>query len=67
MPWWALFPVVLTISGPVALYVITRRKRRSDDADERYQELSRDYTALLGAVRRETSGEEISPRERGTG
>ncbi|MFS4095050.1 hypothetical protein [Streptomyces sp. AF1A] len=53
MPWWALYPVVLAISGPVALYAITRRKRRSDDADDRYQELAREHAAPLGQV---TSG-----------
>jgi hypothetical protein len=47
MPWWALIPVVTMISGPVALYLVTRRKRRPDDVDERYEELSRKYTALL--------------------
>jgi hypothetical protein len=47
MPWWALIPVVTTISGPVALYLVTRRKRRPDGVDERYEDLSRKYTALL--------------------
>ncbi|MER7918789.1 MULTISPECIES: hypothetical protein [unclassified Streptomyces] len=47
MPWWALIPVVSMITGPLALYVMTRRKRDGDRADERYEELSRKYTALL--------------------
>ncbi|MEU1532018.1 hypothetical protein [Streptomyces fagopyri] len=47
MPWWALIPVVSMITGPVALYLMTRRKRRSGGTDERYEQLSRKYTALL--------------------
>ncbi|MFR9798729.1 hypothetical protein ACL02U_22960 [Streptomyces sp. MS06] len=54
MPWWALIPVVSMVTGPVALYVITRRNRRTERADERYEELSRKYTALLEET---TSGE----------
>ncbi|MFG2603323.1 hypothetical protein ACGFT2_07225 [Streptomyces sp. NPDC048514] len=41
MAWWVLVPVVSMITGPVALYLITRRKRRIDDAGERYEELPR--------------------------
>ncbi|AJE44210.1 hypothetical protein [Streptomyces nodosus] len=47
MPWWAIVPVVSMITGPAALYILTRRKRRAEDAEERYEELSRRYTALL--------------------
>ncbi|MGW1158637.1 hypothetical protein ACWD5Q_08485 [Streptomyces sp. NPDC002513] len=54
MPWWALIPVVSMITGPLALFVMTRRKRNSDAADERYEELSQKYTALL---EESTSGE----------
>ncbi|MFV5993207.1 hypothetical protein ACNPQM_12340 [Streptomyces sp. NPDC056231] len=54
MPWWALIPVVSMITGPAALYIMTRRKRRVDGTDERYEELSRKYTALL---EESTSGE----------
>ena len=54
MPWWPLIPVVSMITGPIALYVIARRKRLRDGADERYEELSRKYTALL---EESTSGE----------
>ncbi|WP_028801235.1 hypothetical protein [Streptomyces sp. 142MFCol3.1] len=54
MPWWALIPVVSMITGPVALYVMTRNRRRADDTDERYDELSQKYTALLEET---TSGE----------
>ncbi|GAA5004478.1 hypothetical protein [Streptomyces siamensis] len=50
MPWWALIPVVSMITGPVALYVMTRNKRRNDDTGE----LSQKYTALLEET---TSGE----------
>ncbi|MEU6815425.1 hypothetical protein [Streptomyces sp. NPDC046860] len=51
MPWWALIPVVSMITGPVALYVLSRRKRVSDDADERYEELSHKYDELLAENR----------------
>ncbi|MEU3248454.1 MULTISPECIES: hypothetical protein [unclassified Streptomyces] len=47
MPWWGLIPVVSMITGPVALYLMTRSKRRPEVADDRYEELSRKYTALL--------------------
>ena len=47
MPWWALIPIVSMITGPAALYVLTRRKRAEERADERYEELSEKYTALL--------------------
>ncbi|MEU3534883.1 MULTISPECIES: hypothetical protein [Streptomyces] len=61
MPWWALIPVVSMITGPLALYVMTRRKRAEDRADERYEELSRKYTALLEET---TSGELPHGRDR---
>ncbi|MFD8420821.1 hypothetical protein [Streptomyces sp. NPDC059668] len=61
MPWWALIPVVSMITGPVALYLMTRRKRRPEVADERYEELSRKYTALLEDS---TSGELPNGRAR---
>ncbi|MGW1725906.1 hypothetical protein ACWCQK_23570 [Streptomyces sp. NPDC002306] len=61
MPWWALIPVVSMITGPVALYLMTRRKRRPEVADERYDELSRKYTALLEDS---TSGELPNGRAR---
>ncbi|MFY4720832.1 hypothetical protein [Streptomyces sp. LaBMicrA B280] len=61
MPWWALIPVVSMITGPLALYVMTRRKRAEDRADERYEELSRKYTALLEET---TSGELPKGRDR---
>ncbi|MYV42201.1 hypothetical protein GT030_25870 [Streptomyces sp. SID1328] len=51
MPWWALIPVVSTITGPVVLYILSRRKRDSD-ADERYEELSHKYDELLAENRR---------------
>ncbi|MFJ4920012.1 hypothetical protein [Streptomyces sp. NPDC088725] len=47
MQWWALIPVASMVTGLAALYLITRRKRRAEGADERYEELSRKYTALL--------------------
>lgn len=47
MPWWVLIPVVSMITGPATLYLMTRRKQRVDDLEERYEELSRRYTALL--------------------
>ncbi|MEW2314422.1 hypothetical protein [Streptomyces bauhiniae] len=54
MPWWALIPVVSMITGPVVLYILSRRKRDSDDpdADERYEELSHKYDELLAENRR---------------
>jgi len=61
MPWWALIPVISMIIGPVTLYMITRRKRRLEDAEERYEELSRKYTALLEESR---SGELPGGRDR---
>ncbi|OIK25021.1 hypothetical protein [Streptomyces malaysiense] len=61
MPWWALIPVVSMITGPLALYLMTRRKRAGDRADERYEELSRKYTALLEET---TSGELPNGRDR---
>ncbi|GAA2503811.1 hypothetical protein ACFYMX_30255 [Streptomyces griseofuscus] len=61
MPWWALIPVVSMVTGPLALYVMTRRKRAEDRADERYEELSRKYTALLEET---TSGELPHGRDR---
>ncbi|MDT0466642.1 hypothetical protein [Streptomyces gibsoniae] len=61
MPWWALIPVVSMITGPVALYVMSRRKRRVNDEQERYDELSRKYTALL---EESTSGELPNGRDR---
>ncbi|MEW2275208.1 hypothetical protein [Streptomyces griseofuscus] len=61
MPWWALIPVVSMVTGPLALYVMTRRKRAEDRADERYEELSRKYTALLEET---TSGELPHRRDR---
>ncbi|GHJ37003.1 hypothetical protein [Streptomyces sp. TS71-3] len=61
MPWWALVPVVSMITGPVALYVMTRGKHRKQGADERYEELSRKYTELL---EESTSGELPNGRER---
>ncbi|MFD8261045.1 hypothetical protein ACFV19_19415 [Streptomyces griseoluteus] len=51
MPWWALIPVVSTITGPVVLYILSRRKRDSDAA-ERYEELSHKYDELLAENRR---------------
>ncbi|MET7288122.1 hypothetical protein [Streptomyces sp. NPDC005573] len=47
MAWWALVPVVSMITGPVALYVLSRRKRRTDEAEERYEELAHRYDELL--------------------
>ncbi|MGW2071348.1 hypothetical protein ACWEQH_29870 [Streptomyces sp. NPDC004166] len=47
MPWWALIPVVSMITGPAALYLLTRRKRQASGGDARYDQLSRKYTALL--------------------
>ncbi|MFD8806898.1 hypothetical protein [Streptomyces sp. NPDC059597] len=47
MLWWALVPVVTMITGPVVLYVLSRRKRTDDDTEERYEELSRKYDELL--------------------
>ncbi|MEU3191989.1 hypothetical protein ABZ686_15405 [Streptomyces sp. NPDC006992] len=51
MPWWALIAIVWIVAGPAALYAMTRHRRRTDkaleEADERYEELSRKYTALL--------------------
>ncbi|CAL2069396.1 MULTISPECIES: hypothetical protein [Streptomyces] len=64
MPWWALIPVVSMVTGPLALYVMTRRKRAEDRADERYEELSRKYTALLEET---TSGELPNGRDRHLG
>ena len=61
MPWWPLIPVVSMITGPVALYILTRRKRRTDETDERYEELARKYTALL---EESTSGELPNGRDR---
>ena len=61
MRWWALIPVVSMVTGPLALYVMTRRKRAEDRADERYEELSRKYTALLEET---TSGELPHGRDR---
>ncbi|MYR92040.1 hypothetical protein GTY41_45815 [Streptomyces sp. SID685] len=61
MPWWALIPVVSMVTGPLALYVMTRRKHAEDRADERYEELSRKYTALLEET---TSGELPHRRDR---
>ncbi|MEV5986984.1 hypothetical protein AB0L85_18490 [Streptomyces sp. NPDC052051] len=61
MPWWPLIPVVSMIAGPIALYVLKRNKRRRDGPDERYDELSRKYTALL---EESTSGELPNGRER---
>ncbi|MFB7778562.1 hypothetical protein [Streptomyces bauhiniae] len=52
MPWWALIPVVSMITGPVVLYVLSRRKRDSEDGDERYAELSHKYDELLAENRR---------------
>lgn len=52
MPWWALIPVVSMITGPVVLYVLSRRKRASDDDDERYEELSHRYDELRAENRR---------------
>ncbi|BDH05984.1 MULTISPECIES: hypothetical protein [Streptomyces] len=53
MPWWALIPVVSMITGPVVLYVLSRRKRDSADSDEaRYEELSHKYDELLAENRR---------------
>ncbi|WP_328321403.1 hypothetical protein [Streptomyces sp. NBC_00388] len=46
MQWWVLIPVVSMITGPAALYLMTRRKRRSEGSGE-HEELSRKYTALL--------------------
>ncbi|MER5600154.1 hypothetical protein [Streptomyces sp. NPDC002265] len=54
MPWWGLIPVLSMITGPVALYVMTRRKRGARATDERYDALSRKYTQLL---EESTSGE----------
>ncbi|MFI8347814.1 hypothetical protein [Streptomyces sp. NPDC085596] len=52
MPWWALIPVVSMITGPVVLYILSRRKRDSDDdAEERYEELSHKYDELLAENR----------------
>jgi hypothetical protein len=34
MAWWALVPVVSMITGPLALYVMSRRKRRTDEIDD---------------------------------
>ncbi|NDK23892.1 hypothetical protein FSY75_05245 [Streptomyces sp. TR1341] len=64
MPWWALIPVVSMVTGPLALYAMTRRKRAEDRADERYEELSRKYTALLEET---TSGELPNGRDRHLG
>ncbi|MET7678349.1 hypothetical protein [Streptomyces seoulensis] len=52
MPWWALIPVVSMITGPVVLYVLSRRKRDSDDDVERYEELSHKYDELLAENRK---------------
>jgi hypothetical protein len=51
MPWWALIPIVSMITGPAALYVVTRRRRDADEQDERFDELSRKYDELLAEVR----------------
>ncbi|WP_330234619.1 hypothetical protein [Streptomyces sp. NBC_00566] len=41
------------ITGPVVLYVLSRRKRDSGDLDEaRYEELSHKYDELLAENRR---------------
>ncbi|MFI9649365.1 hypothetical protein ACIHAA_24090 [Streptomyces sp. NPDC052040] len=61
MSWWPLIPVVSMITGPVALYLLTRRTRGTPDTDERYEELSRKYTALL---EESTSGELPNGRDR---
>ncbi|MGI5142525.1 MULTISPECIES: hypothetical protein [unclassified Streptomyces] len=61
MPWWALIPVVSMITGPAALYILTRRKRRVDGNEAQYEELSRKYTALL---EESTSGELPNGRAR---
>ncbi|MDT0468115.1 hypothetical protein [Streptomyces gibsoniae] len=61
MAWWVLIPVVSMITGPIALYVMTRRKRDTNAGDERYKELSRKYTALL---EESTSGELPNGRSR---
>jgi len=37
--WWVLVPVVSMVAGPAALYVITWRKRRRMDDEERYEQL----------------------------
>ncbi|MFJ4007449.1 hypothetical protein ACIPWL_28915 [Streptomyces sp. NPDC090023] len=52
MPWWALIPVVSMITGPVVLFVLSRRKRDSDDDEKRYEELSHKYDELLAENRR---------------
>ncbi|MFF2654565.1 hypothetical protein [Streptomyces sp. NPDC058045] len=47
MEWWVLIPVVSMITGPTAMYFITRDKRREREAEERYQDLARRYEELL--------------------
>lgn len=47
MQWWALIPVASTITGPAALYLLSRRKQGLSDTRGRYDELSRRYTTLL--------------------
>ena len=50
MPWWVLIPVVSMITGPLTLYLMTRRKQREqrvDELEERYEELEDRYAALL--------------------
>lgn len=47
MPWWGFIPVVSTITGPATLYLLSRRKRRKSDDQDRYDELSQKYTELL--------------------
>ncbi|MFC9079841.1 hypothetical protein ACFTY7_23130 [Streptomyces sp. NPDC057062] len=61
MPWWALIPVVSMITGPAALYLLTRRKRQASGDEARCDELSRKYTALLEET---TSGELPNGRAR---
>ncbi|MDF4248809.1 MULTISPECIES: hypothetical protein [unclassified Streptomyces] len=65
MPWWALIAIAWIVAGPAALYAMTRHRRRTDqaleEADSRYEELSRKYTALL---EKSASGELPGERER---
>ena len=49
MQWWVLIPVVSMLTGPAALYLMTRNKRRVVRAEERYEELARRYDELLDA------------------
>ncbi|MBV2353990.1 hypothetical protein KUM39_06375 [Streptomyces sp. J2-1] len=70
MPWWGFIPLISMVTGPAALYVLARRKRRDDQDErdsvdrERYDELSRKYTELLEDTRR---GELPEGREGRTG